>query len=578
MAIDILCLQEVNTNWSATPLTDRLDETTAGWFRSTKTVCAWNKKTGGSERFHYGGTAIILRNEAADRYIKSGVDPSGLGRWCWVLLRGYGGKSILVVSAYRPCYNIDGPDSVWNQHKTHFDSLSPPRNVDPRDAFITDLVAGLKRFHIEGAQIVLCIDTNFQQLRDVDNSFEAKLRDLKLHDIVLKQNTRANAPPTSGTGSNPIDSILTGSTLHSCQCGYLSSPYFSDHKGLFLDINKTTAFGAASLQNFAPPSIRKLNSNDPRVVKKYNKDLKKLYKGENLPRRAFQLDASANLAPRKTSETEATTLDKLRAVFKLKSENTCRHVFSGKVAFSEEYLKALVIHRFWDLQIKRSKGRKIGLRYLRKVAKIAGTLEHIHAPLLYGIEQREKAWYELKVVKSKAPAKRKTFLEKLAVEREKAGFEKAATGLRSMKHREKQRKNSRILKNIFKNTARGGLSTIEVPDEGNWENGEWQGTWKAESSKEGLEKGSLEENDRRFRQAGDTFFLQPQVLDIVGPLGLSAEAENLQFQGIKGNLASFTDHITDAYLDELAIPYAVKKHRVFPWISLPQGTLEAGAE
>jgi hypothetical protein len=99
---------------------------------------------------------------------------------------------------------------------------------------------------------------------------------------------------------------------------------------------------------------------------------------------------------------EAIKLDSLRTLYKLLSEDVCRHIFAGKIPFSDEYIKQLIIHRFWDLQVKRKKGRKVCLRYLRKVAKVAGTLEHIHASLEYGIEQRELAWHTLKGIKKRA--------------------------------------------------------------------------------------------------------------------------------------------------------------------------------
>jgi len=63
-------------------------------------------------------------------------------------------------------------------------------------------------------------------------------------------------------------------------------------------------------------------------------------------------------------------------------------------------------------------------------------------------------------------------LDALASAREAAGYGKKANGIRTVKRVERQRVNSRPLKAVFKGEERGGLSTIKVPDEGEWEQGE----------------------------------------------------------------------------------------------------------
>jgi len=209
LQINVLCIQETNTRYDKCPIQHRLQEITSPWFQSVKTISTWNKKVKSESRFQYGGCAIIARDNAADRYINAGTDPSGLGRWCWMHLRGCAGKTLLIVSAYRPCLNSGGADSVWSQHREYFDSLTPPRLDDPRDAFTTDLISHMKKFHSKGAQIVLCADTNFTSLIRQGNELEKKLSEIGLKDIVLSNNNRQQAPPTSATGSKPINCIAT---------------------------------------------------------------------------------------------------------------------------------------------------------------------------------------------------------------------------------------------------------------------------------------------------------------------------------------------------------------------------------
>ena len=116
-------------------------------------------------RSPYGGTGIAvfgrLSNYAStpNPRPREGVpspppsrDPTGLGRWCSVLLSNHEKRTRLVV-AYRPCLrnnrNICRPDgtfrgagSVWRQHRRYFRGHHGI-SEDPRVLFDRDLLAAL---------------------------------------------------------------------------------------------------------------------------------------------------------------------------------------------------------------------------------------------------------------------------------------------------------------------------------------------------------------------------------------------------------------------------------------------------
>ena len=54
--------------------------------------------------------------------ISSGLDPSGLGRWCWIRLKGKDNTNIQLISAYRPVKNTRDSNSVYSQQKWYFES------------------------------------------------------------------------------------------------------------------------------------------------------------------------------------------------------------------------------------------------------------------------------------------------------------------------------------------------------------------------------------------------------------------------------------------------------------------------
>ena len=72
---------------------------------------AWNQ---------YGGTGVTLTADMKSRMVSKGSDPTKLGRWTWVRIEGKAGESTVFVSAYRPCKNTTGMDTVWNQHVRYY--------------------------------------------------------------------------------------------------------------------------------------------------------------------------------------------------------------------------------------------------------------------------------------------------------------------------------------------------------------------------------------------------------------------------------------------------------------------------
>ena len=77
----------------------------------------------GSDGFSYyqpGGTVFSLDAAFKRKQCAKGRDISGLGRWCWTCLQGRDDSYVRFVSAYRPCVNKKGLNSVYNQQFVYF--------------------------------------------------------------------------------------------------------------------------------------------------------------------------------------------------------------------------------------------------------------------------------------------------------------------------------------------------------------------------------------------------------------------------------------------------------------------------
>ncbi len=87
--ISILGLTELNRCWHLLPDKDKWNERTRGWWESSHSTISYNRKdTILASAFQPGGSAVISIGQTSHRVIKSGIDPSGLGRWSWTLYRG----------------------------------------------------------------------------------------------------------------------------------------------------------------------------------------------------------------------------------------------------------------------------------------------------------------------------------------------------------------------------------------------------------------------------------------------------------------------------------------------------------
>ena len=240
--IDILCLSETNVVWQHLDESAQLPQVIRPWFRSSFCRTAWFRSFPSPTARQPGGVAVLLRDSHSGRVMGSGVDPSGLGRWVWVRLRGAGGQTMVVVSAYRPVANARDVYSVWAQHRVHFDGLSPVRLTDPRQAFLDDLMAFLSDLRTEADHLVVGMDAN-EDLSAILNPVTTAFASLNMREAIFARHDQASAPPTHQHGSHPIDGIFISSVLPKSNCGYL--PFGSvvgDHRPLWLDLDVSSVF------------------------------------------------------------------------------------------------------------------------------------------------------------------------------------------------------------------------------------------------------------------------------------------------------------------------------------------------
>jgi len=88
MEINIFLTTENNLAWHKLHSSNRLYEQTRGWWESLHILTAHNTTDSNTGTYQPGGAGIISINWAAHHIHTAGLDPSGLGWFCWMVLKG----------------------------------------------------------------------------------------------------------------------------------------------------------------------------------------------------------------------------------------------------------------------------------------------------------------------------------------------------------------------------------------------------------------------------------------------------------------------------------------------------------
>ena len=144
-----------------------------------RTVTAHNKHEN-DMRAQEGGTGMVVFDQLAGLIHKTGIDPTGLGRWCWMTIIGKHKHVTRIITAYQPCRsNPKRLSTVYAQHRRYYRVKGD--NRCPRVIFREDIMEFLQGCMSRNERIILFIDAN-ENLHD--GPLVKILRRLKLRDLI----------------------------------------------------------------------------------------------------------------------------------------------------------------------------------------------------------------------------------------------------------------------------------------------------------------------------------------------------------------------------------------------------------
>ena len=510
--VDILGLTEANVHWGKVKKKDNWYERTESWFESRRLAVAYNTTSGQlAKRGQYGGTITMARDDISHRAVQSGYDASGLGRWSWITFKGKRNCTTRVVTAYCPVKNAKGVDTVYAQHLRHLHKC-------PLQAFWSDLKEDVKKWQLDGEQLILMGDWNTEMM---DDEFFAWRDELGLVDVVTDTHGDEDAPSTFNRGKRRIDGILISPSLLQRKNGYLSfNALPGDHRAIFLDITVNSFVGYR-----APPipshKARRLKLDDPRVVQRYQEVHDKYLQDNSAYKRLQVLERKvlrngSTFSPELSDSYEEIELIREKAM--QYAERKCRKLRMGGRQWSPALQKARDTILLWELVVRRHLGRNVSARTiirLRKKLKISNS--NVSLPTAHrNVDESYKSYKKLRKIDKRLS---RTYREELATARAEAGNNTIATEIRNIQVREQQRTTSRRIKTVFGRGRGQGTSKIEITLE--------DGSIKEITRQGTMERHIIRENRNKVHQSENCPLFHDDLVKDLGFMGDGPEVDNV---------------------------------------------------
>ncbi len=493
---DVWLMSEIGLCWPKLDACDQWFERVLGKLHDSYALFAHNNQEPElTDKIQYGGVGLIASSELKHRIIDNGKDPTGLGRWVWIRIQGKEGHTTRIVSAYRPCQS-DGAGSVFRQHQRVLSASGDHRT--PLVAFREDLRAEILAWKTDGDHLVIGMDAN-EDVRsgEINTLFQR----LGLHDAILDLHAGTSPPATHNRNSSrtPIDGVWTTEGIQVTFGGYgaFGDGCPSDHRDLWIDITYSSIYGHA-LDPLRHPIARKLKTNDPRLVHKYQQGVKsRMFKSGYFKRATlFKHRYNSKQLTRPAMIKEYNSLYEENKDLRVEAEDHIRKLRMGEVPWSPRLKLLRDEIELWRMMVKRRKRVKISISRIRRFMKKTG-IGHAFAHDLEDAKAHLTLAYKAyKAGKKDASSWRNDFLQSLA----KAKADEQGTDAKLEEHNlmriERQRRQARNVKRMTGKLNRGRVTQLFYTNDANER--------VLCNTQESMVHACIAENEARFSQAETT--------------------------------------------------------------------------
>ena len=521
--VDIVGWQETGIAFHTLPKYEKLPERIKDIRWKKVRISSSNNKHETLQKFQYGGTAVISFDEVAHRVKATGADSTGLGRWSWMLFEGKNNHFTRVISAYVPCKSArDRHQTVYdNQHKRYF--LNQGIDECPRKLMHMHITKQIKKWQMQGENIVLLIDTNEDLSRmgqlQTKLCYECQLVD-PIRKIYSKKNT--TLPSTSLTGSVPIDSIFVSPQLENItRGGWLKiEESVGDHRSLYINLPMSILLGENPF-HIHRSSARRLICDQPKIVAKYNKLLNRQLEQQKTLQKYATLKNMIDL--KKIQDDQAIILlNKIDSSITNSiryAEKRCRKLKCGAVPYTSELATAGKSIHLWNIVIRKKKGQKISSRYISRLAKKVGVSKPTDLSLKDCEKERNIASNAYRKIKRNAQASRTIFIQDLAAQQAALGNESVSNAISRINRNEELRESFRRIKSVTKPFYGATEKVLISSQDGQSE--------MITTDKLQIEQALAIQNQKKFTDAYSSPFLQEPLISELGQEAVTKRAEQI---------------------------------------------------
>jgi len=315
-------------------------------------------------RVQQGGTSLLLFGHLTEQldHDETGKDPSGLGRWSVMTLKGDGVRT-RVVCGYNPCGNGKlNSGTTYQQQRRYF--ISKDKDLTcPRKRFHDDLIRQLEKWRLDGDRLIVCMDANEDIYKKSIGKSLTKAEGLNMSEVV-GDFTGKRIGPTFFRGSKPIDGVWATQDVVVTHACIMPAGYgVGDHRLFVVDVQEESLVGNAPprIQRFTSRRLNTKVSNG--ATQKYLTRLERNLERHRLIERLGNLYTSTR--SRKSFRRKVNKLDKLSKDLMINAEKKCRRIKSGRIPFSPEA----------SLWIRRTQVYRSLLRYHRGLIRNRGNLK-----------------------------------------------------------------------------------------------------------------------------------------------------------------------------------------------------------
>jgi hypothetical protein len=327
-----------------------------------------------------------------------------------------------------------------------------------------------------------------------------------------------------------------------------NSIFLSDHRPCYLDIDSSQAFSESTPQ-IAPPQYRGLQSQDPRLVSAYIKELKNQLKYHRIPDKSNTLlDKAAENQWSDGLTIEYEKLDTLITEAMLRAEKSVSKKVSKTFQWSPSLQASISALTYWKLRLSKLHGKAISTYSLNKQfskTRLDITF-HRSLPIDEVVAQLRQARAALKVHQKKHAELRERHLEELAEaivynrnptltdpKQQHEFIKRTQKELRRIKRKEAlSRMYRRIRLTLHPDATAGGLNRVDVPHSPNqapYPTGPdpktWEGAWRTITNPSDLANHICSANRRQYNQAINTLFGMEPLASTIGYKADTPQAE-----------------------------------------------------